>query len=130
MLPGSRVKEPNNTANDETRYRRPNFGNVVAETEEQRNERLRKEEQETETKLAQAEAVLEEADRAAKETKKRPMTREEYIAFITQTFPDSPTRLPFAQKNIARFSKARWGEENDHVTEESFSERLAKVQDW
>jgi hypothetical protein len=56
----------------------------------------------------------------------------EYDKWIAENnFANTPVGKAVAQKYRTIFGQgARWGEENDHVTEESFSERLAKVQDW
>ncbi len=48
-----------------------------------------------------------------------------YMDFVDLTF-STPTGKRVAEENISKFSQgARWGEEN-----ESFSERLAKIQNW
>jgi hypothetical protein len=57
------------------------------------------------------------------DTEKRP-TKEEYEEFVKESFA-TPVGRDYAERNMSRFAGARWGQE-----EESFTERLAKLQDW
>jgi len=55
-----------------------------------------------------------------------PVSRQDYLEIVTEKF-GTPTGKKVARDNMKKFitSGARWGEEN-----ESFSERLAKIQNW
>jgi hypothetical protein len=54
------------------------------------------------------------------------VSSQDYLKFVTDNF-DTPTGKQVARDNMKNFvrTEARWGEET-----ESFSERLAKIQNW